>query len=412
MSAPFDMGRLKAHLLLDNPFFGTLAAHLTYQADPAIPTLCTNGVFVKYNPAYMETLTHAEQLGVLAHEVLHPALLHPYRRNGRELSAWNEACDYVINAQLLAAGFTLPKGVLVDAQFEGMSAEQVYSKRRSAEPPPQPEPKPEAQEPAAEQEPGGDSDNAQGDDDAEEEEEAEGGNSIPGLETSMPGSPTGEFIDGPETASGDDPQLAEQDWELITAEAALVAARAGDLPGGVAQALKDTRAPQVDWVAETREFLAATIRTAQSWTRPNRRMIAHGLYLPGPIKKNVGPLVVAVDSSGSTWPMLEEFGAEVSGLMRTARPETLHVVYCDTRINSVDEYAPDDEVTLTAKGGGGTRFQPVFDWIEQEGLYPLAVIYLTDLEGPAPVEPTYPVLWVTPLYSRCAAPFGTHVRIP
>uniref|UniRef100_UPI00214D7863 VWA-like domain-containing protein n=1 Tax=Nevskia soli TaxID=418856 RepID=UPI00214D7863 len=60
---------------------------------------------------------------------------------------------------------------------------------------------------------------------------------------------------------------------------------------------------------------------------------------------------------------------------------------------------------------GGTAFQPVFDYVEAERLDPLACVYFTDLYGPAPEEPPYPVLWVAPIHARRTAPFGREVRV-
>ena len=37
------------------------------------------------------------------------------------------ACDYAINPMLLDAGLTLPKDVLIDNRFRGMSAERIYN---------------------------------------------------------------------------------------------------------------------------------------------------------------------------------------------------------------------------------------------------------------------------------------------
>jgi len=37
------------------------------------------------------------------------------------------ACDYAINPLLLDAGLTLPKDVLIDHRFRGMSAERIYN---------------------------------------------------------------------------------------------------------------------------------------------------------------------------------------------------------------------------------------------------------------------------------------------
>ena len=66
-------------------------------------------------------------IGTLAHEVLHPALQHHTRRGDRDRKRWNMACDFAINPLLLDAGLTLPKDVLIDHRFRGMSAERIYN---------------------------------------------------------------------------------------------------------------------------------------------------------------------------------------------------------------------------------------------------------------------------------------------
>ena len=52
----------------------------------------------------------------------------------------------------------------------------------------------------------------------------------------------------------------------------------------------------------------------------------------------------------------------------------------------------------TLKGRGGTRFAPVFEYVDDHQLNPDCVIYFTDLEcndfGP---DPGYPVLWAATL---------------
>ena len=51
-------------------------------------------------------------------------------------------------------------------------------------------------------------------------------------------------------------------------------------------------------------------------------------------------------------------------------------------------------IVLCPKGGGGTDFRQVFQWVEQQGISPECLIYLTDLEcSRFPEEPFYPVLW-------------------
>ncbi len=84
-------------LLLDHPFFGSLLFRLKSEECSSIPTMATNGVVLRYNPAFVDTLNAATLAGVLTHEVMHPALQHHTRRSKRDPVRWNEACDYAIN---------------------------------------------------------------------------------------------------------------------------------------------------------------------------------------------------------------------------------------------------------------------------------------------------------------------------
>ena len=88
--------RARINLLMDEPFFGTLMMQLR-PVEISVPSFCTNGDYLRYNPAYMDTLDDAQLRTVLAHEVLHPALLHPFRLGNRDLKVANQAADYAIN---------------------------------------------------------------------------------------------------------------------------------------------------------------------------------------------------------------------------------------------------------------------------------------------------------------------------
>ncbi|MGA2964414.1 MAG: hypothetical protein ABSD96_22355, partial [Candidatus Korobacteraceae bacterium] len=106
--APERIRKARTSLLLDHPFFGSLLFRLKSEEDRSIPTMATNGVVLRYNPAFVDTLNAATLAGVLAHEVMHPALQHHTRRAKRDPRRWNEACDYAINPLLLDAGLSLP----------------------------------------------------------------------------------------------------------------------------------------------------------------------------------------------------------------------------------------------------------------------------------------------------------------
>jgi predicted metal-dependent peptidase len=86
------------------------------------------------------------------------------------------------------------------------------------------------------------------------------------------------------------------------------------------------------------------------------------------------------------------------------------VVYCDAAVQSFQEFGPSKPIELEPKGGGGTDFRPVFEWVNENQIAPVCLIYLTDLCCHSyPAIPEYPVLWVTD--SRRTAPFGQTVRI-
>jgi predicted metal-dependent peptidase len=95
--------------------------------------------------------------------------------------------------------------------------------------------------------------------------------------------------------------------------------------------------------------------------------------------------------------------------LHTCNPEKVTVVYCDYDVNSTVEYEPDDfPVTLKLQGGGGTRFKPVFDYIDENGIDPEVVVYLTD--GLANTDFTTPheTVWLTTLAEDLK--FGTVIK--
>src|SRR5215467_7768883 len=119
--------RARTQLLLNQPFFGTLCLRLKLISGP-VPTMATDGRRIVYDPAFVNSLPPAELEAVLAHEVLHCALGHHCRRGQRDPRLWNEAADLAINPLLVANGFSLPAGALIDPDFDNLSAEEIYAR--------------------------------------------------------------------------------------------------------------------------------------------------------------------------------------------------------------------------------------------------------------------------------------------
>ena len=75
-------------------------------------------------------------------------------------------------------------------------------------------------------------------------------------------------------------------------------------------------------------------------------------------------------------------------------------------------FEPWEEFKLPGKlrGGGGTRFTPVFDWLEEQGSTPDLLVYFTDAEGEFPkVEPCFPVIWL--VKGREQVPWGQRIQL-
>jgi predicted metal-dependent peptidase len=386
--------KARTALLLDHPFFGSLLFRLVGRASGSIQTMATDGISLFYNQVFVETLNAAELAGVLAHEVMHPALQHHTRRGNRDRKRWNMACDYAINALLLDAGLTLPKDVLIDHRFRSMSAERIYN--------------------LIEEQPdqGGSSGERENRHDASPD--GEGGkqadNPLGDVEPNAPTTPGGfgQVLDAPEPKEDDCETVAEQlrEWKIAVEQAENVAKLAGKLPAGVTRSLEQSEAAGVDWRELLRRAWSETIPADYSWMPPNRRHIWAGLYLPGLKSEGAGEIAIAVDCSGSVNArQLGLFESEIRSILEGQRPSRVHVLYFDTEVHKAEVYQAGQPISLTPAGGGGTNFAPCFRWLNEHGIVPQTLVFLTDLCGAFPSEvPAYPVLWAST--ETRLAPFG------
>lgn len=419
LSAINKMSNMRARLLLDSPWFGALAMRLQIIEVPGLGTMAVDGTNLFFDPEFLTGKTDREIIAVVAHEVMHCACRHMYRRGDRDPELFNMACDYAINPILKKTGFTLPDGALLDPQYDDMPAEQIYSRLMQQRQksgngngpgkpcptgefrdPPKPESKPgkdkdkdKGGQPGKKSKPGsGPSDKSQDDGDGQDDDDQDG------------------------TGQGQAPKIMqESDWEVATQQATMTAHKAGNLPGALKGFLQASKGPQADWRVILRQFIENTLPSDYSWNSPNKRYMAHGLYLPGVVRENTPKIVALFDTSGSIWgdqPLMTAITEELAGILSDCKPESLTVIYCDTRVTGIEEFTPDDDFTLTAKGGGGTYFQPAFDEVEKLEERPACVIYFTDMmsaDTPKEIEGV-PTLWAIPeAYGNSEIPFGEKV---
>jgi predicted metal-dependent peptidase len=380
----------------------------------------------------MATLDDGQLRTVLAHEVMHPALLHPFRIGTRDLRTANIAADYVINdfldqynqsavAKGEPAPFPWPKlpdgtpDVLIDHQYDGMSFEEVYGALANKPPGEGQKPPQQCQQQQSQQnQPGQGQPDANGQPQPGKGQNKPGKgqgtpdpNATPGQSEGEPSSP-GEFIQG--AADEAEAQAQEAKWKVALKQAATVAKSQGRLPGSMERLVNELLDPKASWREILRTLLTSAAKDDYTWTRPNPRYSGGGLILPSLHVPRMGKIAVAIDTSGSIGQKeLDEFMAEVRSIMFDCRPEKLVIIQCDAEIHEYLELDPFDEIDVKLKGGGGTDFRPVFERLTAEPEPPAALVYLTDLMGSFPEDaPAYPVIWAC--NNERQAPFGETVN--
>lgn len=391
MEKPFNeeaaalMSRTRTTLLLDFPWFGMLAMRMNMEQRSDIPTFATDGTNLFYNPEFALKQERRSLVGIMAHELLHCCLLHPWRRGARDPFLWNVATDHAINLSLKEAGIPMPPGCLCDPQYRNLSAEVIYAKL------------PKNPDSGQDQQP-----------------------QPTGTVEDAPkqGQPQPSKGDGDKEGEGSGPArtkpMTEEDWKIAAQQATMVTKAAGKTPDGASRAAKLAGESKLDWKAILREFIEHTVPHDYSWSTPNRRHIANGLYLPGIVKENTAKIAVVVDTSGSIdQKALNAFTAELNSIIQETRPDSTLVVYCDAKVQATQEFTPDEPIVMKPAGGGGTAFQPAFDYLNKLDEQPTACMYFTDLEnGREKVqEPGYPTLWVTSIKTTLKQPFGQIIRI-
>jgi len=195
-------------------------------------------------------------------------------------------------------------------------------------------------------------------------------------------------------------------------QAAEAAKAQGKLSGNLESIVSDVTDPKVDWKQVLARFLRANNKSDFTWVRPNRRFIGRGLYLPSLHNPCLEEIVIAVDTSGSvSEEELTQFTTETSYILHELAPERVQFLQCDAEINEATEYTRESlPLKVSYKGRGGTRFSPVIDYVNEHHPNAAALVYLTDLgSDDFGDKPQYPVLWVTT--DMTSAPYGEVIKI-
>ena len=423
------LARAMRTLLNTNPFHGHVAAGWRARPDTAIETMgvawAFGGIQLVWNPKFVAGLSDLEFAGVLAHEVHHVVLRHPFIFPEQA----NPGPDFDLHAAIVAEEITVNEFVslplpgrpfvlkdfvkrhpqLAPLQstreryrllFDPTRAQQHHEERESLKKTIREQMK-----------------------DLMAALQAAGGGHAPdshdGWESFRKAGTAAALAVSVATAQAlarHGHTLSSEVRQIIQSVHAALGGAPGTTSNGAIEKLAGTARARLSWQQILRQFLAVGHETEPTYLRPPRRFPDMVGVLPGnrrvPTKLKI---LAAVDTSGSmAATTLDEIAAELRVM---ARSYDVAVVEFDMviqrRYRLGDCAGPDQQgqtggageqpisgdPLTTMRGRGGTSFLPVFkrqtlDWAADGGDLSGVVVF-SDGYGPAPSQsPREPVIWV------------------
>jgi predicted metal-dependent peptidase len=363
-----------------HPFFATLALFAPLRFTESVPTAATDGKDLFFNPLFLDSLDDARLDGLLVHEILHAALLHPTRRGPREPQRWNIACDIVVNGMARESGLVLPDGAVEYPPWAALQAEEIYERLMHSPP--------------------------------RQTLTLELADVLPPSMTQGDAGAEGAEAHAP--LSEEHRAAIEAHWRSAVNQARVVATRAaersqGYSPAGHSLEWGAVNAPQLDWRSLLWRHL---VRTPTDFSGFDRRFVGRGLYLDAMEGETVS-VAVCIDTSGSVGRHeLGMFLGEVEGILGAYPHVYCDLFFCDSELDGPHPLRAGDEPPKPT-GGGGTSFVPFFRWLAahppDQGCSERLAVYLTDGYGDFPsAAPEEDVLWVVVPGGRASRefPFG------
>lgn len=374
----------RAVLIRDNPFFGHLAMGLQLACGPC-GTACTDGERLVFDPEFAQQLrTDREMEFVILHEILHCVLEHCTRVGTRDTELYNIACDIVVNSTILemwglqtirVAGEE-PMHLAPDgAEGRLYNAEEVYRMLLS-------------------------------------QSKGDPGN------TPM----TGGVVDRHDVWKGiQDPGRIRDAWDRKIRNAAKSCGEGASLTASIRKLVEKLNSrSQADWRQLLHDFIQHD--TCDYTFLPPDRRFSGDLFLPAfNIDEDQGSaqdIWVCVDTSGSiSDEQLTQVLYEIRDAMRQAGL-TGAVSFFDTEITEPQPFTNEEElVKIRPKGGGGTSFHVIFQYLKRKLInqLPKAILVFTDgyvMQWPPEAAALdVPVLWLINKDGNPNVPWGQSAQL-
>lgn len=333
-------------------FIMTIYSGLTKIWDTSVRTACVNGVTMRINPTWFMERSEHMRVTLLAHECWHIAYMHMDRCGDRDHRTFNAAADFAINQTLSDFGFVFDKDEfgqiigLLDEQYRGMSAEQIYDKL------------------------------------VEDKTKIE--------------LPFGaDFEVSENTDQGSNTDVTNLVIQALAAHN--LSHEAGKIPGEIQEMVDKLLNPKLPWYRLLHKYLNEVGEEGYKLNPPNRRYMPLGLHLPSSGgQQGLEYVIWGCDASGSMTPDdLTVINSEIKGAHEQFRPKETTLISFDTEVNDIWNFEEDQTFDrLTFSGRGGTDLHALFEHVSQRKHQPSLLIVMSDLECDIPPKPKFPVLWI------------------
>ena len=372
------ISQAKAKLLVDFPYFGTLASRLELKQNDNIGSFLSDGQRLEYNDEYFSSLAVSELEFALSNAAMHMVLSHEKRKNSRYGWLWQLSTDYAINAMLVQNGLDRPFGANYESRFEGLYAEEIYAILK---------------------------DEIKNEEFSDDESDDTGFNENEQRKNQKPNSSHEQSQKGDSTKIESETVLDEKLLEQFNEQLLQEEMQRGDLPLGVDRFFNLSLTCKIDWREELCQSIDRFYKDNYTTLPPSKKLLYLGTYLPSLTSEHFR-LTIAVDSSGSIDEvLLNSFMSEINSIMLHLSNYEIDLLVADAKVQSHEKFYAGEILGCTLKGGGGTDFRAVFEYVEQNIYDTSLLLYFTDLDGFFPKEePLYEVVWITP--KEREIPFG------
>lgn len=459
----------RMRLLQKHGFYGLLLMHLQFSLDPDCATAATDGVRMFFGPDFLDTISDDELEFVMMHEILHVALAHCFRARDLDHERFNIACDIVVNSNIKHANgdddatITLAEyGTMMHIAPDGReghlcTAEEVYymleqeeSKVGNAG-----GGKQESDQGKSGSQSGGNGqndksspqNNGSGQGDKGKRQNNAGGSARSQRDTEKgqragtgrknvacggkdnttsgkPGQVCDHFDDHTMWGKAQADAALRDTWQHRVVDAVEVlserdAVRGRDtVPLGAKRMVDALKKPQTDWRQVLAEFVQEEI-CDYSFSPPDRRFSDSPFFLPDFNERDqiLRDVYFFIDTSGSiSRKMMTAAFSEIKGALDQFDGKLSgHLGFFDAKLYEPIPFVDEKELlAIIPKGGGGTDFQVVFDYMKDAVEEPpMCIIILTDGFAPFPDEAEtlgVPVLWIVN-NDTVTPPWGKLARI-